>query len=100
MNERFEYQGYWWLPDTPEEQAPGTLKFDPDEGPTLNLVGSFGGIKGSSGTIEDLFPSSELGLILGYSVRKRESVPPLNVEALTSYHEPSKGDAKGRGARG
>ncbi len=68
MNESFEYQGYWWLPDTPEEQVPGILRFDPDEGATLNLVGSFGGIKGSSGTMEDLFPSPESGLILGFSV--------------------------------
>lgn len=68
MNERFEYQGYWWLPEEPEERVPGTLKFSPDEEVTLNLVGSFRGIKGSSGTMADLFPSSESGLILGFSV--------------------------------
>jgi hypothetical protein len=38
--EEFEHQGFWWLPGKPEEQVPGTLKFDPDEGATLSLLGS------------------------------------------------------------
>jgi ApeA-like protein len=41
MMEEFEYQRYWWLPDEPEERVPGTLKFDPEGGASLNLLGSF-----------------------------------------------------------
>jgi hypothetical protein len=40
MEKSAEYQGYWWLPDEPEEEVPGTLKFDPNEGASLNLLGS------------------------------------------------------------
>ena len=34
MNEKFEYQGYWWLPGADEDGVPGILKFDPDGGGT------------------------------------------------------------------
>ncbi len=48
MMERFEYRGYWWLPDTPDNRAPGTLVFDPEEGATLDLLGSLRGLEGVS----------------------------------------------------
>ncbi len=60
MNEKFEYQGYWWLPDEPEKKVPGTLKFDPDEGASLNLLGSLK-------EAEDLGAMIEPELILGLS---------------------------------
>ena len=41
MNERVQFQGMWWLPDDPDIQVPGTLTFDPDQGATLELLGSF-----------------------------------------------------------
>ncbi len=59
MNEKFEYRGYWWLPDSPEERAPGILTFDPDEGATLELLGSLKGLKGVVDTLE---PEIILGL--------------------------------------
>jgi hypothetical protein len=34
LNEKFEYQGYWWLPGADEDEVPGILKFDPDDGAT------------------------------------------------------------------
>jgi hypothetical protein len=39
--EDFEYKGMWWLPAEPEKQVPGTLRFTPNEGATLDLIGSF-----------------------------------------------------------
>ena len=39
--DKSEYQGYWWIPDEPEKKVPGTLKFDPDKGAILDLLGSF-----------------------------------------------------------
>ncbi len=46
MNEKFEYQGYWWLPSADEEKVPGILKFDPEDGASLDLLGSLKGLKG------------------------------------------------------
>lgn len=42
----FEYQGYWWLPDTPDNRVPGTLVFDPEAGASLELLGSLQGLDG------------------------------------------------------
>lgn len=44
MIEEFEYKGIWWLPDKPKEQISGTLRFTPNEGAILDLIGSFKGI--------------------------------------------------------
>jgi len=41
----FEHKGIWWLPDKPNEQMSGTLRFTPDEGAILDLIGSFKDIK-------------------------------------------------------
>lgn len=41
MIEEFEYKGIWWLPDKPEKQISGTLRFSPKEGAILDLIGSF-----------------------------------------------------------
>ncbi len=38
--EEFEFEGLWWLPETPEARVPGTLRFSPDSGATLDLLGS------------------------------------------------------------
>jgi ApeA N-terminal domain 1 len=59
MMERFEHQGYWWLPDRSEEKVPGTLTFDPDDGASLDLLGS---LKGLEGTVDPLEPEIILGL--------------------------------------
>jgi len=40
MIERFEYEGYWWFPESPERKIKGKLRFDPKEGASLYLVGS------------------------------------------------------------
>ncbi len=37
----FEYEGIWWLPDNPQKQISGTLRFTPEEGATLDLIGTF-----------------------------------------------------------
>ncbi len=41
MIEKFEYKGYWWLPNRPQTKISGTLTFNPDEGAILDLEGSF-----------------------------------------------------------
>ncbi len=41
MIEEFEYKGKWWLPDKPEKQISGTLRFNPTDGAVLELIGSF-----------------------------------------------------------
>src|SRR5829696_6908392 len=57
-----KYQGYWWLPDDPEEIVPGTLNFDPDEGARLDLLGSLKGARA-----EDIGTMIDPKLILGES---------------------------------
>jgi hypothetical protein len=64
--EKSEYQGYWWLPDKAERKVPGTLKFDPDEGARLELLGSLKGV-------EDFGSMLDPELILGLS-SKREPI--------------------------
>jgi len=39
--EEFEYDGYWWLPENQDTKIPGTLRFHPLEGATLELIGTF-----------------------------------------------------------
>ena len=50
--DRFEYRGYWWLPDTPDNRVPGTLVFDPEEGTNLDLLGSLRGLEGVSAPLD------------------------------------------------
>ena len=38
--EEFEFEGLWWLPETPEARVPGSLAFSPDSGASLDLLGS------------------------------------------------------------
>ena len=52
MIEEFEYKGIWWLPHKPKEQISGTLKFTPDEGAVLDLIGSFKDITGMNKMLE------------------------------------------------
>jgi hypothetical protein len=37
----FEYEGVFWPADYPEQQVAGRLSYQPTEGATLNLIGSF-----------------------------------------------------------
>lgn len=36
-----EWAGLWWLPDNPDEHVPGVLRYDPDGGLSLSLIGTF-----------------------------------------------------------
>lgn len=58
--DKFEYKGIWWLPDKPEKQISGTLRFTPNEGAILDLIGSFKDIK-------DINKMLEPEIILGIS---------------------------------
>jgi len=62
---KIEYKGVWWLPEKPEEQIPGTLKFTPDEGAILELAGSFKDI--SFKDIENMDKMLKSEIILGVS---------------------------------
>ncbi len=39
--EPFDLSGVWWLPDNPKNQIAGNLKFSPEAGAHLELIGSF-----------------------------------------------------------
>jgi len=59
MIEGFEYKGIWWLPDKPEEQVSGTLRFTLDEGTISTLIGPFKDTKDMNKTLE---PETILGV--------------------------------------
>ena len=41
LSEPFEYKGYWWKPDAPENMVAGVLTYKPGESITLELIGTF-----------------------------------------------------------
>src|SRR5215210_2546945 len=59
MDEKFRYQGHWWLPGAGEHSVPGIVEFKPDKGTTLNLMGS---LKGLEGIVDPIEPEIILGL--------------------------------------
>lgn len=60
----FEYNGYWWLPSDPQRSIAGNLKFDPVNGGSLDLLGSFK-------DIPDLNKVLEPNIILGFANGKK-----------------------------
>lgn len=36
-----EWAGLWWLPDDPDHQVPGVLRYEPKDGLVLTLIGTF-----------------------------------------------------------
>lgn len=52
MIKEFDYKGIWFLPEKLERQVCGTLKFTPDEGAILDLIGSFKDITGINKMID------------------------------------------------
>lgn len=47
LSEKFEKAGYFWLPTTPAEKVPGTLKISESGEAELEIIGVFGGLKKS-----------------------------------------------------
>ena len=41
LDQACEWAGLWWLPDSPDEQVPGVLRYTPEDGPSLSLIGAF-----------------------------------------------------------
>ena len=41
LNEAAEWQGLWWLPDAPDDQVPGILRYDGEGHLVLSLIGAF-----------------------------------------------------------
>jgi hypothetical protein len=52
--EEFEYNGIWWLPEEPDKEIHGILKFHPIKGANLELSGSFKELKSGAVRPEDL----------------------------------------------
>ncbi len=59
MDKELRYQGQWWLPGAAEDGTFGILKFNPDNGAILDLMGS---LKGLEGVVDPLEPEIILGL--------------------------------------
>ena len=62
MIRSFEYVGKWYLPDNPEDELYGTLRFTPEGGALLELFGVF-----ERKTVNRKYPMLEPNVILGNS---------------------------------
>lgn len=91
MIEKFEHHGKWWLPNKPQGEIAGTLKFDPAKGSTLELIGSF------NPNISNLTDYLSPAVILGISTKGKqitlqncfETSRNLNIPGMiTSVFEP------------
>lgn len=63
MTEKFEFKGFWFLPENPENKIEGTLVFDPENKSILELTGTF---NDSSIKVEDH------EIILGFTTKGKE----------------------------
>jgi hypothetical protein len=41
LDEAGEWAGLWWRPDNADERVPGVLRYDPEDGLSLSLIGAF-----------------------------------------------------------
>ncbi|MGV9319469.1 ApeA N-terminal domain 1-containing protein [Streptomyces sp. NPDC003660] len=41
LDEAGEWSGLWWLPNAPDQKVPGVLRYSPDDGLLLSLIGAF-----------------------------------------------------------
>lgn len=41
LDEASEWAGFWWLPDEPDLRVPGVLRYAPEDGLVLSLIGTF-----------------------------------------------------------
>ncbi len=64
--ETIEHSGVWWLPENPNFQISGILKYNPKEGACLELIGTFKGIDDLSGIINKELSAPTI--ILGVTV--------------------------------
>lgn len=60
MIQEFEYEGDWWLPEEPKQVIRGRLRFTPQEGAVLQLIGSYK-------ELEKIMKTSNLRIIQGFS---------------------------------
>ena len=62
LDEAFEFKGYWWRPDDPDNMVAEVLTYKPGESIILELIGTFD--KGNDAVIAFLNKSEE-GIIHG-----------------------------------
>ncbi len=61
MLKEFDLNGYWWLPDNPDNKVPGALKVNQSEGAQLELTGSLDSMENR------LFRFEGQDIILGFT---------------------------------
>ena len=79
MMDKFEYEGIWWLPDKPEKQISGTLRFTPNEGAILELIGSF------KDTKDILKPEIILGISNGKKITLHKCFETFGTKSNVSF---------------
>ena len=65
----FTHQGLFWLSEHPDDQVPGTLSYDPDNGAELKLLGIFGDVSDGFKRVFGGAPEDEKAIILGITTK-------------------------------
>jgi len=86
MTEKFKHKGEFYLPDDKENKVRGTLVFEPENGITLDLIGSFGRDKSDEqeiiwGVLEN---GKAVTLYNSFIISKKFSLPGFEIDVYTS----------------
>lgn len=91
MQDTIHEEGYWWRPEQPDNQVPGTLTFNQEEGAQLALVGLIGRIEDSFNpdysvkTIHGFTKTGKPVTLLRCIQRGRQiKVPGINTESYSA----------------
>lgn len=89
--DQYEYAGFWWIPENPDEKISGTIKFNSRDGAELKLIGALRKIKSSNDPYEEeiilgiLTNGKKITLYKCYRIRSTLSIPGI----ITSVYEAS-----------
>ena len=102
MVESFEYKGVWWLPDKENNQISGILKFSPENGLILDLIGAFPTNRNNEEIILGFTENGKcITLLNTFQTKRSFSMPGMELETIIcnyafigSNHLPKKSDFK------
>lgn len=85
MTEPFEYKGIFWLPNKPNEQIHGILKYEPENGTTLDLIGAFNRTKDKFDFILGFTENGKsVTLINSFEIQRGFSLPGMDTSKISA----------------
>lgn len=87
MTENFEHKGLWWLPDKEDEQVSGILKFSPENGLVLDLIGAFPRDRNNEEIILGFTEKGEcISLLNTFQTKRSFSLPGMELATIVSNY--------------